>query len=119
MLSPTLFEAVQKVLKSKQRPRKQKERYDFPFVQFARCGECGCAITAQYATNCFGTRYTYYRCTKKQGKCAQPYLGADALAAQFQSLLQSVSLPLEEIEVMEKQINTWESESISSFSSTS
>ena len=38
----------------------------------------------------------------------------DALAAQFQSLLQSVSLPLEEIEVMEKQINTWESESISS-----
>ncbi len=36
ILSPTLFEAVQKVLKSKQRPRKQKERYDFPFTQFAR-----------------------------------------------------------------------------------
>src|SRR3989344_789294 len=114
ILSPTLFEAVQRVLKSKQRPRKQKERYDFPFVQFARCGECGNMITAQYATNRFGTRYTYYRCTKKSGKCSQPYLAADALAVQAQTLLQSVSLPLEEIEGMEKQINTWESESISS-----
>ena len=71
-------------------------------------------ITAQYATNRFGTRYTYYRCTKKSGKCSQPYIAADALAAQAQTLLQSVSLPLEEIEVMEKQINAWESESISS-----
>ena len=114
ILSPTLFEAVQKVLKSKQRPRKQKDRYDFPFTQFARCGECGNMITAQYATNRFGTRYTYYRCTKKSGKCSQPYLAANALAAQAQTLLQSVSLPLEEIEVMEKQINTWENESISS-----
>ncbi len=114
ILSPTLFEAVQKVLKSKQRPRKQKERYDFPFTQFARCGECGNMITAQYAINRFGTRYTYYRCTKKSGKCSQPYIAADALAAQAHTLLQSVSLPLEEIEVMEKQINAWESESISS-----
>ena len=114
ILSPTLFEAVQKILSSRRKPRKLKTIIPFPFTQLARCGECGCAITAQYATNRFGTRYTYYRCTKKQGKCAQPYLGADALAAQFQSLLQSVSLPLEEIEVMEKQINAWEHESISS-----
>ena len=52
--------------------------------------------------------------TKKSGKCSQPYLAADLLATQAQTLLQSVSLPLEEIEVMEKQINAWESESISS-----
>jgi len=114
ILSPTLFEAVQKILSSRRKPRKLKTIIPFPFTQLARCGECGCVITAQYATNRFGTRYTYYRCTKKQGKCAQPYLSADALAAQFQSLLQSVSLPLEEIEVMEKQINAWENESISS-----
>jgi DNA invertase Pin-like site-specific DNA recombinase len=113
ILSPTLFEAVQKVLKSKQRPRKQKERYDFPFTQFARCGECGNMITAQYATNRWGTRYTYYRCTKKSGHCGQPYLSADALAAQANTLLQSVSLPLAEIEVMEKQIDEWEQEKIS------
>ena len=114
ILSPTLFEAVQKVLTSKQRPRKQKERYDFPFVQFARCGECGSMITAQYATNRWNTRYTYYRCTKKHGKCSQPYVQGPALATQLKGLLQTVSLPLEEIEIMEKQIETWEKESISS-----
>jgi site-specific DNA recombinase len=113
ILSPTLFEAVQKVLKSKQRPRKQKERYDFPFTQFARCGECGNMITAQYAVNRWGTKYTYYRCTKKGGHCGQPYIQAPALTAQIHSLLQSVSLPLAEIEVMEKQIDEWEQEKIS------
>ena len=113
ILSPTLFEAVQKVLKSKQRPRKQKTRYDFPFTQFMRCGECGGMITAQYATNRWGTTYTYYRCSKKLGHCSQPYLAASTLAAQIQLLLQTVSLPLSEIEIMEKKINDWEKESIS------
>ena len=65
ILSPTLFEAVQKVLTSRKKPRKSKVALPFAFTGFAKCGECGCAITAQYATNRFGTRYTYYRCTKK------------------------------------------------------
>ena len=114
ILSPTLFEAVQKVLQTKRRPRHSKVRYDFPFVQFVRCGECGGMITAQYTTNRFGTKYTYYHCTKKHGVCHQPYVAADSIASQIKSTLQSVSLPLEEIEKMEKLITTWESESISS-----
>jgi len=114
ILSPTLFEAVQKIFSARRKPRKQKSLLPFAFTGFARCGECGCAITAQYATNRFGTRYTYYRCTKKHGNCAQPYTQEPALAAQLQSLLQTVSLPLEEIEKMEKQIDEWEKESISS-----
>ena len=112
ILSPTLFEAVQKILKSKQKPRKMKTLIPFPFTQLARCGECGCAITAQYATNRWGTRYTYYRCTKKAGHCAQPYIQSIALASQMKTKLQAVSLPAEEIEVMEKQINEWERESV-------
>ena len=51
--------------------------------------------------------------TKKSGKCSQPYLSADALVAQALTLLQSVSLPLAEIEVMEKQIDIWGKEAIS------
>ena len=114
ILSPTLFEAVQKILKSRQKPRKMKTLIPFPFTQLARCGECGCAITAQYAVNRWGTRYTYYRCTKKAGHCSQPYIQENALASQMKMRLQAVSLPLEEIEVMEKQINEWERESVSS-----
>ena len=113
IISPTLFEAVQKMLAKKSRPRVQKVPNHFPFAQFARCGECGSMITAQYATNRFGTVYTYYRCTKKKGVCRQPYLSSSALISQAKNLLQSVSLPLSEIENMEKQIDLWDKESIS------
>ena len=58
-------------------------------------------------------QHTYYRCTKKNGKCAQPYTQEKILAAQLQTLLQSVSLPFSEIEEMDKQITAWEKESIS------
>ena len=58
-------------------------------------------------------KYTYYRCTKKKGVCHQPYLSSPALISQAKNLLQSVSLPLSEIEKMGKQIDVWEKESIS------
>ncbi len=114
ILSPTLFEAVQKILSARRRPYHSKLRHPFPFTQFMTCGECGCAITAQYATNRYGVIYTYYRCTKKNGVCAQPYIQQNLLAEKLETLLQSVSLPREEIENMERQISAWESESISS-----
>ena len=38
-------------------------------------------ITAQYATNRFGTTYTYYRCTKKSAaRCSQSYVREEQLA---------------------------------------
>jgi site-specific DNA recombinase len=113
ILSPTLFEAVQKVLNTRKKPRKSKVSHGFVFTGFAKCGECGGMITAQYATNRFGTKYTYYRCTKKHGICSQSYLQENAFATQLQTLLQTVSLPLSEIEKMETRISQWEKESIS------
>ena len=113
ILSPTLFEAVQNVFSKRKKPRKQKSFLPFAFTGFMKCGECGCAITAQFSTNRYGVKYCYYRCTKKSGKCSQPYLQEESLASQLHSLLQSVSFPLAEIEEMEKQITVWENESIS------
>ena len=113
IVSSTLFEAVQKVFTKRKKPRKQKSFLPFVFTGFAKCGECGCAITAQYSTNRYGVKYCYYRCTKKGGKCSQPYLQENALSTQLQTLLQKVSLPLSEIEKMNKQVLIWESESIS------
>ncbi|MBP6931234.1 MAG: recombinase family protein [Candidatus Pacebacteria bacterium] len=113
ILSPTLFEAVQNVFNKRKKPRKQKSFLPFAFTGFMKCGECGCAITAQFSTNRYGVKYCYYRCTKKNGKCGQPYLQEESLASQLHSLLQSVSFPLAEIEGMEKQITVWENESIS------
>ncbi|MFH1030522.1 MAG: zinc ribbon domain-containing protein, partial [bacterium] len=68
-------------------PRKSKKRHNFPFVGLLTCGECGGAITAQFAHGHGGT-YRYYRCTKKLGKCSQRYLREDLLANQLKSRLQ-------------------------------
>ena len=114
ILSPTLFEAVQKVLAGKRKPRRENLPTNFPLTKLMRCGECDGWITAQHSINRWGTIYKYYHCTKKRGRCNQPYIQEPTLAAQFQSLLQTVSLPLEEIDGMENQINHWEQESISS-----
>ena len=50
ILTPALFEAVQKVLHAKERPRKRKARHDFPFTGLFRCAECSSMISAQWAT---------------------------------------------------------------------
>ena len=110
ILSPTLFEGAQKVLQSKRRPRRSKVPHGFPFLQMSQCAECGGMITAQYTTNRFGTKYTYYRCTKKLGTCRQPYVAAASIASQFKSALQSVSLPCEELDKMEAWIERWDKE---------
>lgn len=44
-----VWDAVQKELKRRSRPRKIKEGHNFPFTGLFECGECGGMITAQYA----------------------------------------------------------------------
>src|SRR3990167_7370226 len=74
IVTPALFEAVQKALQTKERPRKRKIKHDFPFTGLFRCAECGSMISAQWAINRWGTKYRYYRCSKKRGHCSQAYL---------------------------------------------
>ena len=114
IVSQATFEAVQKVLLRKSRPRKSKQPHDFPFTGLFRCGECGGAITAQYAINRWGTRYTYYRCTKKFGKCTQGYLQERLLAEQVKERLQTVALCEDWKEKMLGQIEMWRKEKVRS-----
>ena len=85
------FEAVQKALKSRARPRKHKDRHNFPFTGLLTCTECGAAITAQFAHGHGGT-YRYYRCTKRLGPCSQKYLQENKLAEQIKTQLQTVAI---------------------------
>ncbi|OHA41516.1 MAG: hypothetical protein A3H68_01720 [Candidatus Taylorbacteria bacterium RIFCSPLOWO2_02_FULL_46_40] len=50
ILSPTLFEAVQKRLSERAHPRHSKISHNFPFTGLFRCGECSSMITAQWCT---------------------------------------------------------------------
>ena len=108
ILSPTLFEAVQKKLEERAHPRKSSASHNFPFTGLFRCGECHSMITAQWCTGKSGNRYRYYRCTKKNGHCSQRYLQEDALALQLKEQLQSVSLPNDWADWMLGQVENWD-----------
>ena len=117
ILSLDLFEAVQKVFEKRAHPRKSKTSHNFPFTGLFRCGECGSMITAQWSTNRFGTKYRYYRCTKKKGKCAQGYLREDALALQLKEQVQKISLPNNWTDYMLEKVEVWRKESVQSLGS--
>ena len=109
IISTNLFEAVQRRLKERARPRKTKVGHNFPFTGLFRCGECGSMITAQWCVG-NGGRYRYYRCTKKKGNCSQSYLREDLLVLQLKELLQGITLPDELIKYMEEKTDEWEKE---------
>ena len=109
IVSLTTFETVQKILKDRAKPRKSKKSHNFPFVGLLRCGECGAAITAQYAHGCGGT-YRYYRCTKRLGPCSQRYLREDLMATQLKDSLSKVALCQDWTEKMRAQVDIWEKE---------
>ena len=106
IVSPATFEAVQKILKQRARPRKSRKNHNFPFTGLFVCGECGSAITAQYAHGNGGT-YRYYRCTKKAGKCSQGYLREVLLAEQLKGRLQKVAICEDWADKMLKRIDEW------------
>jgi site-specific DNA recombinase len=89
-----IFTKVQQVMKIKSKPRKYRNGHNFPFCGIFTCS-CGSMITAQWAKGHGGT-YRYYRCTKKAGRCAEPYIQEQYLTEQCLELLRPLALsPLE------------------------
>ena len=110
ILSPRQFEAVQKILASREHKRRRQQKHDFPFTNLFRCGECGGMFTAQWCTGKLGGRYRYYRCTKKKGNCGAKYLREDLLASQIKERLQTISLPDRYTGWMLNKVDEWERE---------
>jgi hypothetical protein len=86
------FECVQSLLKRRGRPRPKK--HDFPFTGLIRCGACGLMVTAEQKVNKYGSRYTYYHCTKRGlgPRCGQPAVSGTQLERQFASFLSSIAI---------------------------
>lgn len=85
-------------------------KHDFPYTCLLTCGECGGAITAQFAKG-NGGLYRYYRCSKKlhtPQKCTQSYLRDDLLSGQLNELLLNVTISDEEAADAKKLISYWE-----------
>lgn len=73
MITLEEFDRAQMVMGRKGKPRPQKHR--FAFTGFIRCGECGCAITAEPKMKVLKSTgqtktYVYYHCTWKR-PCSQ------------------------------------------------
>ncbi len=100
------FEKVQKVLQGKAKPRYHKDSHNFPFTGLFTCGECGAAITAQYAKGNGGT-YVYYRCTKRLGPCSQGYVRDDNLLEQLKLFISKVAISEDWQINMLAQIDVW------------
>ncbi len=79
MITKQLFNKVQNVLKQRHRATRKK-KYDFVFRGFIKCGECGASITAENKKK-NKHRYIYYHCTKRKGKCSQPYSTTEPVLA--------------------------------------
>jgi site-specific DNA recombinase len=87
------FERVQELLGRPHRPRAKTRA--FAFTGLIRCGECGFAVTAEEKTNRWGSRYTYYHCSRRRldYRCRQPYVQAADLERQILQFLDEITIP--------------------------
>jgi len=109
MISKKLFDKIQQALKDNGKQRTEKKK--FLFRNFAKCGECGCSITAEEHVKKSELRFVYYRCTKKNNNriCRQSrYLREGELAEQIKDIVQKVSLPDEWKEKFLAKTEEWE-----------
>ena len=109
MITKKLFEACQKVMTDRSRPKKPSQK-EYPFRNMLVCGECGCAITSETQKG-----HNYYRCTKKRNKkCSQKYIREEVLAGLVANELQKVSLSSAWADWMLNEINKEEVEAVQS-----
>ncbi len=99
VVSPDLFDQVQKMIKLKSKPRRTKKGHNFPFCGIFRCS-CGAMMTAQWARGRLGGMYRYSRCTRKNGPCKEPYLQENKVVEQcFEALRPFALSPSEAAEI--------------------
>jgi site-specific DNA recombinase len=92
MISLAEFDRVQRLLGRPNRPR--AVRKEFAFAGMFRCGACGLTVTAEDKTNRFGSRYTYYHCTRSRAdhKCQERSITANELHRQVVTYLESLAV---------------------------
>ena len=70
-----------------------------PLCGLLRCGFCGIGITAEvkekHQKNGNTHSYTYYRCTKRRGRCSQKYIEVKELEKQITKTLAGIEVPPE------------------------
>ena len=86
------FKRVQKLIERPGRSRPQRQV--FAFTGMIHCGACGLMVTAEQKVNRFGSRYTYYHCTKRRlvPLCRQPSIEIKELELQLVRFLEQLTI---------------------------
>ncbi len=113
-----LFDRVQAVLADRGRPHKKPKNEPMPLCGLFRCGECGCAITAENKVkrqkNGNTHHYVYYVCTKKKGPCSQHHMRDGELVSQLSETLKEFALPPDWAAELSKMADGDEKEAVQS-----
>lgn len=88
LISYTLFQTVQSILKRRSSPKKIKHLHTYRGL--FQCGECGCQITSEVQRG-----HIYYRCSKKDKnkKCSQKYVREETLEVFMKKRVKEYEIP--------------------------
>jgi site-specific DNA recombinase len=89
LVSPELYDRVQRVFQAANHPRHTKRQH--AFAGLVTCGRCGCALTAELKKG----QYVYYHCTGHRGPCGNSYVREEELARLLGELVKKVRIPAE------------------------
>jgi site-specific DNA recombinase len=115
MITKKTFDEIQTALVAVSKPRHNRRKdKGFLFRNFATCGACGFAITAERHTKKSGLVFLYYRCTHKSKSCRCPeriFVRQEKLGEEIKRNTELLSIPDEWKEKFLARIETWSSES--------
>ncbi len=94
LISKEIFDRVQEVLENRSKSH-VRHKHPFPLLGLLSCFSCGCPITGERQKG-----HHYYRCTKKRGRCTEPYLREEKFADQLKDMIAKVALPEESYQQM-------------------
>ena len=96
MVSTALFEQVQEVFPSHNRPKYRG--HDFAFGGLLQCAYDNCTVTAELKKQ----KYTYYHCTGHRGKCPLPYYREEELGTRLGRILKDIHIPDSVLETLQE-----------------
>lgn len=93
LVSIAEFDQVQRQMKRSGKSAYQK--HVFPFTGVIRCGECGMSVTAEHQVNKYGSKYSYYHCSRRRRdyRCRQPAVRSEEIDAMLKDVLMSMTVP--------------------------
>jgi len=96
LVTEELWLKVQDVLHNRGRKKPRHVKHDFAFARLVTCGHCGCALVGEIKKQ----KYVYYHCTGYRGKCPEPFVREEVLAACFTDVLRGLVFDDEVLELV-------------------